>query len=89
MRNRVTACVFFAALTAAAQPGTLAPVQPTTTMQDSNLKPALPGALQGVTIEQKLDQQVPLNLSFVDEAGRTVPLSTFFHIKKPVILALV
>jgi len=89
MRNRALACVFLAAVTAAAQPGTLAPVQPTTTMQDSNLKPALPGALQGVTIEQKLDQQAPLNLSFVDEAGRTVPLSTFFHSKKPVVLALV
>ena len=89
MRNRAIACVFLAAVTAAAQPGTLAPVQPTTTMQDSNLKPALPGALQGVTIEQKLDQQAPLNLSFVDEAGRTVPLSTFFHSKKPVVLALV
>jgi len=89
MRNRAIACVFLAAVTAAAQPGTLAPVQPTTTMQDSNLKPALPGALQGVTIEQKLDQQAPLNLSFVDEAGRTVPLSTFFHSTKPVVLALV
>jgi hypothetical protein len=28
-------------------------------MQDSNLKPALPGALAGVGIDQKLDQQVP------------------------------
>ena len=33
-------------------------------MQDSNLKPALPGALQGVGIDQKLDQQVPLDLTF-------------------------
>jgi protein SCO1/2 len=30
-----------------------------------------------------------LNLSFIDEAGATVPLSMFFHSKKPVILALV
>ena len=48
-------------------------------MQDSNLKPALPGALQGVGIDQKLDQQVPLDLMFRDEAGRTVPLSTYFQ----------
>jgi len=34
------------------------PVQPSLSMQDSNLKPALPGAL-GVGIDQKLDQQVP------------------------------
>ena len=58
-------------------------------MQDSNLKPALPGALQGVGIDQRLDQQVPLDLIFKDEAGRDVPLSTFFHPGKPVILALV
>ena len=58
-------------------------------MQDTNLKPALPGALQGVGIDQKLDQQVPLDLKFKDEAGRDVPLSTFFKRGKPVILALV
>ncbi len=48
---------------ALAQPGQLlGPPQPTRTMQDSNLKPALPGALMGVGIDQKLDQQVPLDL---------------------------
>jgi protein SCO1/2 len=56
-------------------------------MQDSNLKPALPGALQGVGIDQRLDQQVSLDLMFKDEAGRDVPLSSFFHRGKPVILA--
>jgi len=75
---------------ALAQPGQLlGPPQPTRTMQDSNLKPALPGALSGVGIDQKLDQQVPLNLMFKDEAGRPVPLSTYFQSGKPVILALV
>lgn len=71
-----------------AQPGQPAPAQPSYSMQDSNLKPALPGALQGVGIDQRLDQPVPLNLIFRDEAGRSVPLSSFFH-GKPVILALV
>ena len=81
---------FFAtAFTAAAQPGQPAPVQPSISLQDSNLKPALPGALAGVGIDQKLDQLVPLNLNFVNEAGATVPLSSFFHTGKPVILALV
>jgi protein SCO1 len=84
-----TAALFAAAVTAVAQPGQPAPVQPSISLQDSNLKPALPGALAGVGIDQKLDQQVPLNLNFVNEAGATVPLSSFFHTGKPVILALV
>jgi len=71
-----------------AQPGQLAPAQPSISMQDSNLRPALPGALQGVGIDQRLDEQVPLSLTFRDEAGRDVPLSSFFH-GKPVVLALV
>jgi protein SCO1/2 len=58
-------------------------------LQDTNLRPALPGALQGVGIEQKLDQHVPLDLTFTDEFGKKVPLSTFFQSGKPVILALV
>jgi len=78
-----------AAFAAGAQPGQPAPAQQSYSLQDTNLRPALPGALQGVGIDQKLDEQVPLNLMFKDEAGRSVPLSTFFHSKKPVILALV
>ncbi len=78
-----------AATTAFAQPGQPAPAQPSLSMQDTNLKPALPSALQGVGIDQKLDQPVPLDLTFKDEYGRAVPLSTFFHSKKPVLLALV
>ncbi|HTP35595.1 MAG TPA: SCO family protein [Candidatus Acidoferrales bacterium] len=58
-------------------------------MQDTNLKPALPGALQGVGIDQKLDQQVPLGLVFTDEYGKQAPLSTYFRPGKPVLLALV
>jgi hypothetical protein len=68
--------ILFTALAVHAQPGQLAPVQPTITMQDSNLKPALPGALAGVGIDQKLDYQTPLNLNFIDESGATVPLSS-------------
>jgi protein SCO1 len=86
-----TVCLILiaAAATAYSQPGQPAPAQPSYSMQDSNLRPALPGALKGVGIDQKLDTQVPLNLTFRDEAGRTVPLSTYFQSKKPVILALV
>ncbi len=89
---RVAAVVISALLfsfSAFAQPGQPAPMQPSPNLQDSNLRPALPGALEGVGIDQKLDSQVPLNLTFRDEAGRDVPLSSFFRTGKPVILALV
>ena len=69
-----------------AQPGQPAPAQQSK-MQDGNLKTALPEALKDVGIEQKLDARLPLEAEFRDEAGRTVQLSTFFHSKKPVILA--
>jgi protein SCO1/2 len=73
---------------ASAQPGQLGPPRQSA-MQDTNLKPALPGALQGVGIDQRLDQQVPLNLVFKDEFGNPAPLSTYFRSGKPVLLALV
>lgn len=88
MLGKIMIGLAIAALAASAQPGEPAPAQPTYSMQSSNLKPALPGALQGVGIDQRLNQQVPLNLTFRDEAGRAVPLSSFFH-GKPVLLALV
>jgi len=42
---------------------------------------------QGVKFEQKLREQLPLNLRFHDESGRTVTLGDYFH-GKPVILVL-
>jgi protein SCO1/2 len=44
--------------------------------------------LREVGIDQKLDEQVPLDLEFSDEEGRTVKLGDFFG-KRPVVLALV
>lgn len=41
-----------------------------------------------ITIEQKLNEQVPLNLTFRDETGREVQLKEYFG-KKPVLLTLV
>jgi protein SCO1/2 len=41
-----------------------------------------------VTIEQRLDDQLPLDLGLVDESGREVALRRFFGIK-PVLLAFV
>ena len=86
MVQRVTIGLVIAAFAASAQPGEPAPVQPSYSMQSSNLKPALPGELQGVGIDQRLNQRVPLNLVFRDEFGRELPLSTYFH-GKPVLLA--
>jgi len=47
-----------------------------------------PAALQGVGIDQHLNEKVPLDLTFRDDAGQTVKLGDYFG-KKPVILALV
>src|SRR5215469_4701636 len=88
MLARFWLCLAVAAAAAFAQPGQPAPVQQSYSMKDSTLKAKLPDGLQGVGIQQKLDQMVPLNLVFRDEASRPVPLSTFFH-GKPVLLALV
>jgi len=47
-----------------------------------------PTTLSKVGIDQHLNTQLPLNLTFTDETGRTIPLSTYFG-KRPAILALV
>jgi cytochrome oxidase Cu insertion factor (SCO1/SenC/PrrC family) len=47
-----------------------------------------PPYLENVGIEQHLDAQVPPDLSFVDDNGRTVKLGDYFG-KKPLILNLV
>jgi protein SCO1/2 len=49
---------------------------------------AKPGLLSKVGIDQRLNQQIPLDLPFTDEAGRDVRLGDYFG-KRPVILALV
>ncbi|OFV88897.1 MAG: electron transporter SenC [Acidobacteria bacterium RBG_16_68_9] len=47
-----------------------------------------PGLLSKIRIDQKLDEQVPLDLPFVDEHGRAVTLGQYFG-TRPVVLALV
>ena len=49
----------------------------------------LPPQLSDVGIEQRLNQQVPLSLTFRDEAGNPVQLHQYFTPGKPVILSLV
>ena len=49
---------------------------------------AKPGVLARIGIDQRLNEQVPLDLPFVDEHGRDVKLRDYFG-KRPVLLALV
>lgn len=48
----------------------------------------VPGPLTNVGFEQRLNEQLPLDLTFRDEDGRTVRLGDYFG-KRPVILAFV
>jgi len=48
----------------------------------------VPLALKDIGIEQRLSEQIPLDLSFRDETGRTVKLGDYFG-KRPVIVSLV
>lgn len=47
-----------------------------------------PNAMSDVGIDQRLNEQIPLDLSFTDEQGTVVPLSKYFG-SKPVIISLV
>src|SRR5215471_10552237 len=56
---------------------TCAVAQPPSAFQDRNAGTASqvnPADLQNIGIDQRLDQQIPLNLEFKDETGRTVKL---------------
>lgn len=48
----------------------------------------VPPILKNVRYEQRLDNQVPLNLAFRDETGKAVRLSDYFDQHKPVVLIL-
>jgi protein SCO1/2 len=47
-----------------------------------------PGSLQGIGIDQRLNESLPLSLPLRDEAGRAVTLGDYFG-KRPVVFALV
>src|SRR6187551_3601437 len=59
-------------------------VRPDPTMPSSQT----PRALSHVSFEQRLNEQLPLELAFKDEAGRAVKLGDYFG-KKPVVLTFV
>jgi len=70
----------------------LAAAQPPSAFQDKSMQPSAqvsPADLSNIGIDQRLDQQVPLDLQFKDETGKTVKLGDYFHTGRPVILNLV
>ncbi len=79
------ACALSAMLAAVAAPARAQGLAPDDAGPPAKAKP---GLLKKVGIDQRLNQQVPLDLAFTDETGREVRLGDYFG-KRPVILALV
>ncbi len=87
MQLRIFSCIIVAAAALWAQPaGMNTPPQPSRMRTDKAAQ--LPEALAGVGIEQKLGEQLPLDLVFRDETGHPVRLGKYFG-SRPVLLALV
>jgi protein SCO1/2 len=72
--------------------GVVATAQPPSAFMRDGSKPASqvsPDDLKNVGIDQRLDQQLPLDLQFKDETGKTVKLCDYFKSGRPVVLNLV
>lgn len=81
-----------AALTTLLAASLVALAQPPSSFMRGASQPASqvnPVDLKDIGIDQKLDQQLPLNLAFKDETGKTVMLGDYFEAGRPVILNLV
>lgn len=59
---------------------------PANTGESSN---GLPPVLQNVGFQPELNAQIPLDVTFKDESGADVKLSSYFHQQKPVVMAFV
>ena len=57
--------------------------------KETNPAQQMPGILKEVTFKQQLNEQLPLDAAFKDEAGRDVRLGDYFKTGKPVVLAFV
>ncbi len=77
-------------LTLQAQPGVPQPNSPLYGARPvpGQVATGLPKALKNVGIDQKLNEQIPLDAVFKDEQGREVKLGEFFG-KRPVVLSFV
>jgi len=91
-RRGILSCLLLSAscLLAFAQPGVPMPSSPLygARPEAGAVSTGLPSALKSVGIDQKLNEQVPLEAVFKDEQGREVRLGDFFK-GKPVVLSLV
>jgi protein SCO1/2 len=77
-------CVLGMLLVAAAQ--SLAQGVPDNVGQSSS---SMPGILQNVTFRPELNAQMPLDVPFTDENGKSIQMGDYFHQQKPVLLAFV
>jgi len=59
-----------------------------TAAQDEGRIEAAPEGLADADVTEKLDAQIPLDLTFVDEDGMEVALGDYFHPDRPVVLNL-
>ena len=85
IRKLLTTTLFALALTPAAASFAQSP---TGLAEPGDPTSARPGILSKIAIDQKIGQELPLDLPFVDDRGRAVRLGEFFG-KRPVVLALV
>ncbi len=58
-------------------------------MHPPETKRIKPPGLENVGIDQRLNEQLPLDLNFKDETGKTVRLRDYFHTGRPVVLNFV
>ncbi|MGQ0760794.1 MAG: SCO family protein [Acidobacteriota bacterium] len=91
-RRLIGSCFLLSAvcLLAHAQPGVPRPNSPLygARPESGDVSTGLPPALKDVGIDQRLNEQVPLDAVFKDEQGREVRLGEYFK-GKPVVLALI
>jgi len=87
-RTAMAAAAAFVFLAAACAPSLLAQVSGYGEKEAGPANDKPPTMLDGVKISQRLNAQVPLDLSFTDDQGKQVQLASYFG-KKPAILALV
>ncbi len=55
---------------------------------DGGAGPSLPSELEGVGIDERLGNPLPLDVEFTDQTGAVVPLRKYFDGRRPVILTL-
>jgi protein SCO1 len=87
-RAGISAAGVFAVCLAIASPVLMGQVSSYGDKQVGKVGDKPPSLLNGVGIEQRLNQPLPLNATFTDETGKQVSLSSYFG-KHPAILALV